>query len=52
MGLKESATWDWDNSTWGGRGKCIGTVLVSASMGVMGFSGKVGYELLGFWVVA
>nr|GFA27737.1 hypothetical protein [Tanacetum cinerariifolium] len=27
MGLKESATWDWDSSTWGGRGECIGTVL-------------------------
>nr|GEU74986.1 hypothetical protein [Tanacetum cinerariifolium] len=26
MGLKESAMWDWDSSTWGGRGECIGTV--------------------------
>nr|GEV32220.1 hypothetical protein [Tanacetum cinerariifolium] len=26
MRLKESATWDWDSSTWGGRGECIGTV--------------------------
>nr|GFA07250.1 hypothetical protein [Tanacetum cinerariifolium] len=26
MGLKESVTWDWDSSTWGGRGECIGTV--------------------------
>nr|GEZ62189.1 reverse transcriptase domain-containing protein [Tanacetum cinerariifolium] len=28
MGLKECATWELDNNTWGGRGKGIGTVLV------------------------
>nr|GEY94975.1 hypothetical protein [Tanacetum cinerariifolium] len=32
IGLKEKATWDWDSSTWGGRGECIGTVPVSASV--------------------
>nr|GEX51797.1 hypothetical protein [Tanacetum cinerariifolium] len=32
MGVKESATWDWDSSTWGGRGNCIGIVPVSASV--------------------
>nr|GEU48146.1 reverse transcriptase domain-containing protein [Tanacetum cinerariifolium] len=30
MRLRERASWDWDNSTWGGRGKGFGTIQVGA----------------------
>nr|GEX98648.1 hypothetical protein [Tanacetum cinerariifolium] len=30
MGVKDIASWDLDNSTWGGWGEVIGTVLVDA----------------------
>nr|GFB76066.1 hypothetical protein [Tanacetum cinerariifolium] len=32
--MKERASWDWDNNTWGGWGKGLGTVPVDA--GVLG----------------
>nr|GEZ27820.1 hypothetical protein [Tanacetum cinerariifolium] len=32
MGLRECATWELDSSTWGGRGKGIGTVLARKYM--------------------
>nr|GFD32715.1 hypothetical protein [Tanacetum cinerariifolium] len=42
IGVRGCATWDLDKVTWGGRGECIGTVLMGASvqegcMGVKGF---------------
>nr|GEX27035.1 hypothetical protein [Tanacetum cinerariifolium] len=58
MRLKENDTWDRGQGNMGclrgvywycsGEGECTG----EASVGVMGFGGKVGYGLLGFWVVA
>nr|GEW13512.1 hypothetical protein [Tanacetum cinerariifolium] len=30
--MKESVSWDWDNSTWGGSGKGLGTVPVDAGV--------------------
>nr|GEY80294.1 hypothetical protein [Tanacetum cinerariifolium] len=42
MGIEDIASWDLDNSTWGGWGEVIGTVLVDAGaqeshMGEKGF---------------
>nr|GEZ71318.1 hypothetical protein [Tanacetum cinerariifolium] len=42
IGVRGCATWDLDKVAWGGRGECIGTVPMSASvqegcMGVKGF---------------
>nr|GEX23742.1 hypothetical protein [Tanacetum cinerariifolium] len=47
MGIKDIASWDLDNNTWGGWGEVIGTVLVSAgaqesSLGEMGVIGEIG----------
>nr|GEY27733.1 hypothetical protein [Tanacetum cinerariifolium] len=43
MGIEDIASWDLDNSTWGGWGEVIGTVPVEAgaqesSLGKMGSS--------------
>nr|GEY38094.1 hypothetical protein [Tanacetum cinerariifolium] len=34
MRLRERASWDWDNGTWGGRGKGFGTIQVGADLNI------------------
>nr|GEX52217.1 hypothetical protein [Tanacetum cinerariifolium] len=45
MGIEDIASWDLDNSTWGGWGEVIGTILVICSLAHYGGSGD-GYGSL------